>query len=174
MTHKSSLENIFPDDEAIVQKKLSCKYSVYPYTVYILSASDQLHPCNSVYPTLDGNISSKPIPNIKYFERSEIAIKFPAIWEVAQLSSSFCLEVIPKNINFLHFWIIITNKTFMLLLLLLLSLLSILLLLLLLSSLSLWLSLLCRRRCVWGGALLDHKFHQTVRQEEKRRKRNSW
>ena len=146
---------------------------MYPYTVHILSASDQLHPCNSVYPTLEGNISSKPIPNIKKFKRSEIAIKFPAIWEIAQLSSSFRLEVIYKNINFLHFWIIITNRTFMLLLLLLLSLLSILLLSLLLSSLLLWSPLLCRWRCVWGGALLsDHKFHQTVKQKEKRRKRN--
>ena len=44
-------------------------------------------------------------------KRYEISAQFCAIWEVAQLSSLICLEVMNKNVNFLHFANLIKIQT---------------------------------------------------------------
>ena len=52
--------------------------------------------------TSGDNILAKSYSILKKYERFGIAFQFPTIWEVAQLSSSFCSKVTSKNVNFMH------------------------------------------------------------------------
>ena len=48
-----------------------------------------VQPRKKKYSSLERNILAKSKPNLKKYKRFGIEIKFPVIWEVARLSSSF-------------------------------------------------------------------------------------